>query len=126
MLGERLFRVCDRDRDNAIDFQEFLSAIALLVHGTEEDRYRLLFDVRATWRAQSRVRLDLREAGTPSLPHTSTQAHQSTRTPCPPSALLLDRGPRPALLLDRGPHPALLLDRGPRPALLLDRGPRPF
>ena len=42
MLGERLFRVCDRDRDNAIDFQEFLSAIALLVHGTEEDRYRLL------------------------------------------------------------------------------------
>jgi hypothetical protein len=46
MLGERLFRVCDRDRDNGIDWQEFLSAVALLVHGTEEARYRLLFDVR--------------------------------------------------------------------------------
>ena len=46
MLGERLFRVCDRDHDNAIDFEEFVSAVALLVHGSEEERYRLLYDVR--------------------------------------------------------------------------------
>lgn len=45
MLGERLFTVCDRDHDNAIDFEDFVCSMAVLAHGSKEDRYKLMFQM---------------------------------------------------------------------------------
>ena len=93
MLGERLFRVCDRDRDNAIDFEEFVSAVCLLVHGTEEERYRFLYDVRdppppSPLRAPSEPPLPTGHATAPHATPTRTRraAAHATSSRCTTSA----------------------------------------
>jgi len=45
MLGERMFSVCDRDHDNWINFEDFVLSVALLTHGTKDDRLKLIFQM---------------------------------------------------------------------------------
>lgn len=43
MMGERLFSVFDRDGNGSIDFQEFLTGLTMIYHGTIEDKKKFLF-----------------------------------------------------------------------------------
>lgn len=43
MMGERLFSVFDRDGNGSIDFQEFLTGLTMIYHGTVEDKKKFLF-----------------------------------------------------------------------------------
>merc|ERR1719456_1678582 len=45
MMGERLFAVFDRDNSGAIDFQEFLTGMALIYRGTLEEKKKFLFEM---------------------------------------------------------------------------------
>ena len=43
LLGERLFQALDWKRTNTIDFEEFVSGAAMLLHGSFHDKCQLLF-----------------------------------------------------------------------------------
>ena len=45
IMGERLFHVFDRDGSGAIDYQEFLTGMALIYHGTLEEKKKFLFEM---------------------------------------------------------------------------------
>ena len=45
MMGERLFKVFDRDDSGGIDFQEFLTGMALIYRGTIEEKKKFLFEM---------------------------------------------------------------------------------
>jgi len=45
MMGERLFSVFDKDRSNALDFQEFLTGLTAIYHGTLDEKKKFLFDM---------------------------------------------------------------------------------
>ena len=45
MLGERLFSIWDVDQDQALNLEDFVAMMAILLRGTDEARYRLLYDV---------------------------------------------------------------------------------
>ena len=45
MMGERLFSVFDKDNDNTIDYQEFLTGLSAIYHGTVEEKKKFLFDM---------------------------------------------------------------------------------
>ena len=47
MIGERLFSIWDSDHDLALNLEDYVSLVAILTKGTEEERYHLLYDVRA-------------------------------------------------------------------------------
>ena len=44
-LGECLFAAFDRDQNGTIDVEEFLSGMALCLHGRVKDKCRLLFKI---------------------------------------------------------------------------------
>ncbi|CEM02918.1 unnamed protein product [Vitrella brassicaformis CCMP3155] len=45
MLGERLFAVFDKDKNEGIDFQEFFTGLALIYHGSPDEKKKFLFDM---------------------------------------------------------------------------------
>eukprot|EP00127_Corallochytrium_limacisporum_P000796 Clim_evm82s25 gene=Clim_evmTU82s25 len=45
MLGERLFKVFDRASDHVLHKDEFLYGMAILIRGTDEDKFHFLFDI---------------------------------------------------------------------------------
>lgn len=45
IMGERLFTGFDRDASGGVDFQEFLTGMALIYRGTMEEKKRFLFDM---------------------------------------------------------------------------------
>jgi len=45
MMGERLFSVFDKDGDGTLDFQEFLTGLSAIYHGTVEEKKKFLFDM---------------------------------------------------------------------------------
>eukprot|EP00742_Colponemidia_sp_Colp-10_P002797 GILJ01002991.1.p1 GENE.GILJ01002991.1~~GILJ01002991.1.p1 ORF type:complete len:769 (+),score=114.17 GILJ01002991.1:198-2504(+) len=45
MLGERLYAVFDKDKNGSIDFQEFITGLALIYHGTLEEKQKFLFEM---------------------------------------------------------------------------------
>lgn len=53
LLSERIFASFDVDADNSIDKEEFICSLAVILHGTAEERVRLLFTVYDERRGQS-------------------------------------------------------------------------
>ena len=45
MMGERLFTVFDTDSSGAINFQEFVTGMALIYHGTVDEKRKFLFEM---------------------------------------------------------------------------------
>lgn len=45
VLAERLFATFDKDKNNVIDFEEFLGGLALCLAGTVDEKFQLVFDL---------------------------------------------------------------------------------
>jgi len=45
IMGERLYAVFDRDHSGGVDFQEFLTGMALIYRGTGEEKNKFLFEM---------------------------------------------------------------------------------